>query len=351
LTAVVSIALAIGANSAIFSFVDGLLLRPLAVADPSRVATLRSVTPTSSATSIADTAVELSYPDFVNFRDKSRSFDSVIAYDSKEVGFAADTRAQAEMKMGYTVSGNFFQALGVRPVIGRTFRPEEDQVPGRNAVIVLAYDFWRRQFAADPTVVGRSVRLNGVDFTVIGVAPESFAEVDQFIRPSFFIPFMMAAAIDPNESVTTRRDNRTIRVKGRLKHGVSLEMANAEIAAIAKTLSETYPATNRGVNAAVRSEIGMRLDRNPIYGPLAASLFVLVILVLLIACCNVANLMLSRGRPRQRDRCAARDRREPHAPCASIDGGEPYYCGWRRRAGFARYASRRRVLLENGSSG
>src|SRR5215510_9955750 len=162
LTAIVSIALAIGVNSAIFSFVDGLLLRPLAVEDPSRVVTIRSVTPTMSASSFADPSGEMSYPDFVDFRDKSHSFAGVIAYDLKGVGFARDKQSQAEMKQGYTVSGNFFEILGVQTEIGRAFRPEEDEIPGRNAVIVLAHDFWRQEFGLDTSVIGRNVQLNGV---------------------------------------------------------------------------------------------------------------------------------------------------------------------------------------------
>jgi hypothetical protein len=108
-----------------------------------------------------------------------------------------------------------------------------------------------------------------------------------------------ASAIDPNENVTTKRENRTISVKARLKRGISLSAADAEIGAIAKSLAEAHPGTNRAVGAAVRSELRMRLERNPVYGPLIASLFVLVMLVLVIACCNVANLMLGRGRARE----------------------------------------------------
>jgi predicted permease len=250
---------------------------------------------------MADTTIDLSYLDFIDFRNHCRTFDGLVAYDLRGVGFARDSHAQAEMKMGYTVSGDFFQVLGVRPEIGRFFRPEEDHVPGRDPVVVLAYDLWKQEFESDPAVLGRIVRLNGIRFTVIGVANESFTGVDQFIRPSFFIPFMMASSIDPGETVTTKRDNRTIGVKGRLKPGISLKTANEDVTTLAKSLAESHSDTNRGVGAAVRSEVRIRLDRNPVYGPLVASLFVLVVLVLLIACCNIANLMLSRGRERARE--------------------------------------------------
>ena len=145
LTAILSIALASGANSAIFSFVDALALRPLAVEDPSAVVSLRSVTPTQSASAMADTTAELSYPDFIDFRDESRSFEGMIAYDLRGVGFSRDRESQTQMKMGYTVSGNFFDVLGLRAAVGRTFNEEEDQVPGLNPVVVLAHSLWKQE--------------------------------------------------------------------------------------------------------------------------------------------------------------------------------------------------------------
>ena len=301
LTAVISIGLAIGANSAIFSFVDGLLFRPLPVRDPARVVSLRSIAPSSSASSLAETNTEISYPDFVDFRETSRSFDGLIAYDLRGVGFARGERNQPQVKLGYLVSGDFFRTLGVESSLGRMFTSEEDAVPGRDAVLVLAHDFWKQEFDADPAAVGSHVRLNGIDFTIIGVASEHFSSMDLFIRPTFFAPMMMASRLDPKEDILHRRDLRTIAVKGRLKRGVTVQAANAEISALAKSLQESYPVTNKGFGAAVRSELQMRLDRTPSYGPVVVSLFTLVAVVLAIACCNVANLMLSRGRARVRE--------------------------------------------------
>lgn len=130
-TAIVSIALAIGANSAIFSFVDGLIFRPLPVSDAGGVVSLRSISPSSSATSLAETGTGISYPDFVDFRDRNHSFDGLVAYTLKAAGFAKDEHSQAQLRMGYVVTGNFFQVLGVETPLGRAFRPEEDQVPER----------------------------------------------------------------------------------------------------------------------------------------------------------------------------------------------------------------------------
>jgi len=300
LTAIVSIALVIGANSAIFSFVDGLIFRPLPVRDASGVVSLRSISPSSSATSMAETGTDISYPDFVDFRDRNHSFDGLVAYALKAAGFAKDERSQAQLRMGYVVTGNFFQVLGVETPLGRTFRPEEDQVPERDAVVVLAHDFWTRDFGADPNVIGSHVRLNATDFTVIGVAPESFSGLDQLIRPAFFVPMMMAPKLDPKENLRAR-DLRTLGAKGRLKPKVTLVAAGAESSAIAKSLEESYPVTNKGFGAAVRTENELRLDRTPAYAAVVISLFTLVTVVLLIACCNVANLLLGRGRARARE--------------------------------------------------
>jgi predicted permease len=303
LTAIISIALAIGVNAAAFSLVDGLIFRPLPVRDVSRVVSLRMISPSSTATSIADTGMALSYPDYVDFRNNSRSFDGLIAYALKAAGYALDEHgehSQARLKMGYTVSGNFFQVLGVDMALGRAFTPEEDAVPERDAVVVLANDFWMQEFAGNRSVIGSRIRLNGTNFTVIGVAPESFTGLDQFTQPAFFVPFMMAPKFEAKEDLRTR-DYRDIGVKGRLKPGVTLEAASAEISAIEKSLEQSHPVTNKGFGAAVRTENQIRLDNTPAFAALVIALFTLVTVVLLIACSNVANLVLARGGARARE--------------------------------------------------
>jgi hypothetical protein len=187
LTAIVSIALGIGATATIFSLGDGMVLRPLPVPNPSQVVKLASRTPSG-------TFGDMSYRDFVDYRDKLQSFDGLAAYSLTPFGFARDSKAQSQMRYGFLVSGNFFRVMGTEPRLGRGFRPEEDQALGRDAVIVLAYAFWRSEFSSDPSAIGRRVRLNGLDFAVIGVAPESFTTMDQFTRPAFFVPAQMAGA-------------------------------------------------------------------------------------------------------------------------------------------------------------
>jgi predicted permease len=295
LTAIVSIALGIGANVTIFSLGDGMVLRPLPVPNPSQVVKLASRTPSG-------TFDDMSYRDFVDYRDKLQSFDGLAAYSLMPFGFARDSKAQSQMKYGFLVSGNFFRVMETEPQFGRGFSPEEDQAPGRDAVIVLAHAFWESEFAADPSVIGRRVRLNGLDFSVIGVAPESFTSMDQFIRPAFFVPAEMGPAmLTSNGDLLSNRSSREFIVKGRLKPGVSMRAADAEASSLAKSLEQSYPATNRGFGAALRTELQSRIDNDPGTPLMIAVLFAIVMVALVIACANVANLMLSRGQVRARE--------------------------------------------------
>jgi predicted permease len=295
LTAIVSIGLGIGATATVFSLGDGLVLRPMPVPNPSQVVKLASRTPSG-------TFGEMSYRDFVDYRDKLQSFDGLAAYSLTPFGFAKDSQSQSQMKYGFLVSGNFFRVMQTEPRLGRGFAPEEDQAPGRDAVVVLAHSFWQTEFASDPAIIGRRIRLNGLEFTVIGVAPESFTGIDLFSRPAFFVPAMMSPAmLTSNRDLLTNRGIRAFSVKGRLKPGVSLQAGSAEAAALAKALERSYPATNRAFGAAIRTELQARLDNDPATPLMMAMLFAIVVVALLIACANVANLLLSRGRARARE--------------------------------------------------
>jgi predicted permease len=295
LTAIVSVALGIGANSTIFSLADGLLFRPLPVPHPSQVVTVRSRTPNGYFG-------QFSFADYADFRDKNRSFSGLVAYEMTPAPFARDPKAQPQLEYGYVVSGNFFRVLGTEPQLGRGFDAQEDLVPGRDAVVVLAHDFWKNEFSADPSAVGRRVRLNGIDFTVIGVAPESFTGMDLFSRPSYFVPSMMGPRmLASSGDLLTNRAKRVFTVKGRLNPGVSVRTADAEVSAFAKSIAQAYPVTNRAFGAAVRTEVQTEMDFAEGNRLLVVLLFTIVLLVLAIACANVANLMLSRGRARARE--------------------------------------------------
>jgi len=298
--AVLSLALGIGVNSAIFSFADALLLRPLPVPSPTRVVTISDMAPDMPTGSFS-----VSYRDYVDLRDKSRSFDGMVAFTYTLVGMAEQREALPQLRLALTVSGNFFQALGVEPALGRSFSPEEDRVPGRNAVAILSHLAWKERFSADPNIVGRKVQLNDVEFTIIGVAPEGFIGVEPLVHPDLFIPVMMlpqvAAFGDSNSNQLERRDSRIFTVKARLKSGTSLAQANAEMTAIARSLAQAYPDTNRNRSLIVRTEMQARVAQAPPNAALASMLLGISGLVLIIACANVANLLLSRARSRSRE--------------------------------------------------
>jgi predicted permease len=294
LISILSLALGIGANSAMFSLADALLLRPLPVPQPSQVVSVRSQTR-------GERPGEMSYRDYVDFRDRAKSFDGLAAYQIAPFGFAPDKTTLARMQAGMLVTGNFFRVLDVEPRLGRGFRPEEDQVPGRDAVAVLGSEMWRHEFGARPDAIGKTIFVNGVAFTVVGVAPESFTGMDQWFRPALFIPAAMAPRLAGKADVLEKRGDRSWTVKGRLKNGVTLAQANAEAAAIARGLAAAYPDSDRNVAALVRTEFQVRVDRSPYDAMIAGMLLGLAGVVLLIACANVANLLLSRARARSKE--------------------------------------------------
>jgi predicted permease len=296
LIAVLSLGIGIGVNSTLFSLADALVLRPLSVSRPSEVVTVRSKAPSDSGDS-------MSYRDYEDFRDRGGSFDGLVAFTTYTFGFKARPEDLPQVQLGMLVSGNFFQAMGVEPELGRGFRPDEDEVPGRDAVVVLGHDFWDKQLGADRSIVGRHVRLNGVEFTVIGVAPERFTGMDQYLRPAMFVPAMMAPRLAANgdSSILLHRDHRQFEVKGRLRQGVPLAEAQAELAAIAAALEKTYPDSNRNRSVAVVTELQLRMLRDPSDAGLVAMQMTLAALVLLVACANLANLLLDRAHARTRE--------------------------------------------------
>jgi hypothetical protein len=243
--AVCSLAIGIGATSSMFSFADALLLRPLPVFEPSRVVAVSTV-----ASSAFGANTSISYPDYLDLRDRNRTFGGLVAASYATFGFSRKAGNQPHMKFGLFVSGNLFQVLGVEPSLGRGFRASEDQVVGTDPVIVLGHAFWVSEFAADPSVVGSRLRLNGTEFTVVGVAPERFTGIDQYLRPALFVPLAMSPLMGSqtslslsHESSLTRRDIRWLMVKGRLAPGVNLSQAQSDIGTIAKRLEQMYPQT------------------------------------------------------------------------------------------------------------
>src|SRR6516164_6618720 len=300
LVAVLSLAVGIGANCAIFSFADGLLLRPLPVARPGEVVTVGS---TMAIEAFGASSLNASYPEFVDIRDHARSLTDLVAFTYVTAGFASTPGAPPRLKMGILASGNLFEAMGVEPVAGRAFRPEEDQVPGRDAVVVLGHSLWEQEFASDPTVLGRRIDMDGQAFTVIGVAPGDFTGLDGFVRADFFAPLMMSSRLvsDPKAASLQARDARNLTIKGRLAPGVSQAAAQAELTTIGTNLARAYADTNKNRRLAVRTELQERIDQSPPDAMLIAMLSTLALAVLIVACVNVASLLTSRAPARARE--------------------------------------------------
>ncbi|HUA19849.1 MAG TPA: ABC transporter permease [Bryobacteraceae bacterium] len=294
LVAVFSLALGIGSTAAMFSFTDALLLRPLPVEEPSQIV---SVTSTNSSNFGTGSAV--SYPDYRDFRDNSRSFDGLFAAGGSSFGVSPNPSTLPKVTYGFFVSGNFFRTLHVRPALGRGFMDSEDQAIGRDPVVVLGHDYWVSQFDANPSVLGSAVWLNGVQFTIIGVTPAEFTGIDQFFKPSLFIPLAMSPRLG-QENTLEKRDIRWLTVKGRLKPGVSIAQANADVSGVANRLAQTYP-EDRGRNAEAQTELALRLKQSPPNAALSVMLLLLSLCVLLVACANVTGLLLSRARARSRE--------------------------------------------------
>ena len=296
--AIISIAIGVGANAAMFSLADGLVIRPLPVTRPGDVLTIAGIAPGALGNT------PLSYPDYIDVRDQSRSFSGVVAYNLVVTSFVNRPGEPAQRRAGMAVSGNYFDAMELRPALGRWFRADEDQVPGRDAVMVLDYDEWQQRFAGNPTIVDRRLRVGAVDFTVIGVAPKGFTSVDHDLHPAFYIPLAMAAAVQPRVTVDarTRRDVRNLVVKGRLKPGVSLAEARQDVHQIAVNLQRSYPDSNRRVDFTAQTQFDAftsgpgRTDAT-----FVAMLMTLAIAVLIVACANVAGLLTSRAPVRARE--------------------------------------------------
>ena len=294
---VVTLALGIGMSAAVFSMLDGLIFRPYPVPHPSSIVTL-------VGTSRDNGFDDFSYREYLDIRRGTKSYDGVIANgDLQSVGFSAEPGAMPRVKAGMLVSGNYLRVLGVEPQLGRGFRDDEDEAVGRDAVVVLGSDFWKHEFASGPSVVGRIVRLNGTDFTVIGVAPETFPGMEVFQRPDVYVPLAMAGALSttPQKNVFEDRDDRELTVTARLKAGTNVQQARSELAVLAQGFERAYPKLNRDRGAAVRTQFEMRTRADAGEWKFIVIFAVLALAVLLVACTNVAGLLLSRAQTRTRE--------------------------------------------------
>jgi predicted permease len=300
LVAITSIAIGVGANAAMFSFADTLVLRPLSVPQPDGVVTVMAVVPRSGFA--PPTSGALSYPDYVDIRDQARSFASLVAYQLIVASVANRPDQPAQRKFGMAVSGNLFDALRVQPALGRAFGIEEDRVVGHSPVVVLDHDMWQNEFAGDSGILGRTVRIGGTEMTIIGVMPRGFSGPDQWVLPAYYIPIAMLPRVQGvRPDALTARDLRNFVAKGRLEPGVTVTQASEEVEVIGESLQQRYPDTNRNQGLATRTEFDARVEARPQLAIAAAMLIALALAVLVVACANLAGLLSSRAPVRARE--------------------------------------------------
>jgi putative ABC transport system permease protein len=281
-TVLLTLALGVGANAAIFSVVDSVLLRPLPFAQPERLVHLWETYHSS-----VDSRSEASYPDYLDWRARTKTLSELAGYQGGGFLFGG---SQPATITGAKSTANFFDVLGVRPIVGRTFAPGEDDV-GAAKVVLLSYGFWQRQFGGDRAVVGRSVTLDGAAATIIGVLPESF----RFARQGgaeIWVP------IDRGKIAREQRGNHWLNIVARLQPGVTAAAAARDMTSIMRDLAKIYPVSNAG-----RAVLVVPLHEELVGSvrPILLLLYSAVVVVLLVACVNVANLLLIRGADRQRE--------------------------------------------------
>jgi predicted permease len=306
LVAIATIALGIGVTATIFSLVNAVLLRPLPVERPGELVDVYGHTATS------DSHDSSSYPNFVAYREQAETLSGVMAYTNFFANLSIE--GSSELVVGEIVSRDYFDVLGIGPARGRAFSPDEFASLGAHPVAVISHPFWQTRFGGDPGVLGRTFRLNGIVFTVIGVAPEGFGGMFPAVFSQMWIPLSMVEEVEPlgnqrssgsspGASRLERRGQHFLWIKGRMKPDVSVEQVRSELEGIAARLSTEYPETNERERVSVlrTADVAINPDFDGTVAPAGMVLLGAGALVLLVACANLANMMLARGSSRRRE--------------------------------------------------
>jgi putative ABC transport system permease protein len=295
IVAVITLALGIGANTAIFSGVSAFVFRPLPVPHPEQLVRPMELTEDRG---LAD---EFSYPDFVEYRNQQSVFSGMFAEDMVQAAIGTET--ENDVIWGQVVSGNYFDVLQITPMMGRAFLSEEDGAPGSHPVVVVSHSLWQRRLGADSHIVGKTVELNGKPYNVIGVAPPTFKGSKFALALDFWIPMAMVEELQRNPGLLKDRGSNWMNIVARLKPGVSLDQASANMSMIAKRLNETYPDDRASsTDGLVKTELEGRFEEAAAMMKTGAAIAMSIVgLVLLIACANVANLLLARAAARRKE--------------------------------------------------
>ncbi|MCA1562835.1 MAG: ABC transporter permease [Acidobacteria bacterium] len=293
--AVLSLALGIGANSAIFSLVNVVLLKPLPVEAPEQLAAVFMTDQRNPGN------LPLSHLNYKDLRDQNAVFTEMAAFGFAQVNWSTGT--ESEQIPAPVVSGNYFSLLGAQPALGRAFLPEEDQKP--TPVVVLSHGFWEGSLGKDRAAVGRTMTINRTPFTIVGIAPKGFTGTLLGGGPSIWVPMAMHDVVQPNFTWYEQRRGLFLFAFGRLKPGITLSQAGANLKTVFAQLEQAFPNDNKGRSAGAVSLLDARLNPNGQGGApvvqISMILMSIVGIVLLIACANIANLLLARAARRRRE--------------------------------------------------
>ena len=292
--AVLSLALGIGANTAMFSIVNAVLIRDLPVTDRHELVEVYS------SDSDGFQYATSSHPDYLSLREENDIFQNVIATRTTIARIDLDGRPR--VAFGELISWDYFQTLGIEMELGRSFVSEEDETPGTHPVVILGHRTWTQEFGADEGLIGQDVWLNGRPYTVVGVAPKAYTGSMPVLVTGFFTPLMMTDVIMGSGQLE-RRGSRSMFMKARLLPGVSVEQANASLQSFSAGLEELYPDTNerRYMSAVASGKVSLHPTVDRILTPVAGLLLAVVGIVLLIACANLASFLLARAEDRRKE--------------------------------------------------